>query len=57
MSGNDVTWLEVTGSDSKVTSYGRKSPGRGCGRPIIQVLDIFELLYGCNSPEVAVEDL
>ena len=54
MTGNDVTWLEVTGSDQEVTSFDRKSPG-SCGRRVIdQVLGIFELLQGCNSQEVAV---
>ena len=54
MTGNDVTWLEVTGSDPEVTSFDRKSPGNGCRRPISQVLDTFEHLQGCNSQEVAV---
>ena len=37
MTGNDVTWIEVTVSDPEVTSFDRKSPGSGCRRPIRQV--------------------
>ena len=54
MTGNDVTWLEVTGSDQEVTSFDRKSPGSGGRRVINQVLGMFELLQGCNSQEMAV---
>ena len=54
MTGNDVTWPEVTGSDPEVASLDRKSPGSGCKRPISQVLGTFELLQGCNSQEMAV---
>jgi len=42
-------WCHVTGSGSEVTSFGRKSPGSGCKRPISQVLGMFEFLHGCNS--------
>ena len=45
MRGNDVTWLEVGGSDPEVTSFDRKSLGSGCIRPISQVLGTFELLF------------
>ena len=54
MTGNDLIIPEGTGSDPEVTSFGRKSPGRGCRRPIIQGLGTFEHLQGCNSQEVAV---
>ena len=54
MTGNDVTGPHVTGSDPSVTSLDRKSPGKSCRRPISQVLDTFELLQGCNSPDVDV---
>ena len=54
MIGNDVTWLEVTGSDIEVTSFERKLPGSGCKRPISLVLGMFVLLQGCNSQEVEV---
>jgi len=33
MTGNVVTWPQVTGSDPEVTSFDRKSPGSGCRRP------------------------
>ena len=56
MTGNDVLRPEVIGSDSEGTSFDRKSPGRGCRRPISQVLGTFELLHGCISQEVAVRD-
>ena len=54
MTGNDLTSLEVIGSDPEETSFGRKSAGSNCRRPICQVLGMFELLQGCNSQEVAV---
>ena len=54
MTGNDVTWPEVTGSDPKVTSFDRKSPGCGCRRPISEVWGTFELVQGINSQDVAV---
>ena len=54
MTGNDVTWPEVTESDPEVTSFDRKSPGSGCRRPISQVLGAYELLQRCNEQEVAV---
>ena len=49
MTGNDVTWPEVTGSDPELMSFDRNSPGRCCRRPISQVLGTFEHLQGCNS--------
>ena len=54
MTGNDVTWQEVTGIDAQVTLFERKSPGSGCRRPVTQVLCTFELLHGFKSQEVAV---
>ena len=37
-----------------MTSFSRKSPGTGCGKPIIQVLCTFELLQGFKSLGVAI---
>ena len=54
MTGNDLVLRHMTGSDTEVTSFDRKSPGSGCWRPISQVLGTFELLQGCNSQEVAI---
>ena len=54
MTGNDLMWPHMTGSDPEVTSFERNSPGSGCGKAISQVLDTFEPLRGCNSHEVAV---
>ena len=54
MTGDDVKWPEVTGSDPEVTSFDRKSRGSGCRRPISQVLGTFQLLQGVDSQEVAV---
>ena len=53
-----VTWQEMISGDLtclEVTSFDRKSPGSGCGRPISQVLGTFEPLQGCNSQEVAAK--
>ena len=41
MTGNDITRPQVTGSDPEMTSFNRKSPGSGCGRPIVQVLGVW----------------
>ena len=54
MTENDVMRPHMTGSDPEVTSFDRKLPGSGCGRPISQVSGAFELLQGCTSQEVAV---
>ena len=54
MTGNDAMWPQVTESDPEVTSFDRKSPGSGCRRPRTCLLGTFELLQGCNSPEVDV---
>ena len=53
MTGNDVS-DNVTGRDQEVTSFHRKSPGSGGGRPISQGVGTFEPLQGCKSQEVAV---
>jgi len=55
-----VTWQEmtshdkVTGSDPEVTSFDRKSPGRGCRRPKTGVYCVFDFLQGLSSQEEAV---
>jgi len=54
MTGNDVRWPHVTGSDPEVTSFDWNSPGSGCRRRISRVLGMFELLQSWNSQEVAV---
>ena len=54
MTGNDLTRPEVSGSDLEVMSFGQKSAGSDCRRPISQVLDTFEHLQGCYSQEVAI---
>ena len=54
MTGNDVTWPEVTGSVPEVRSFDQKSPGSGCRRPVSQGLGALELLQGFNSQEKAV---
>ena len=36
MTGNVVTCAHVTGSDSEVTSFDRKSPGSCCTRPEVK---------------------
>ena len=51
MTGNDVTWPEVTGSDPEVMSFDRNSPGSGCTRPISQVLGTFQLLQGVTGSD------
>ena len=54
MTGNDLMSPHMTGSDPVVTSFGWKTPGSGCRRPITQVVGTFELLQGCKSQEVSV---
>jgi len=54
VTGNDVTWPQVTGSDSEVTSLDRKSPGNGCRRLKTGVYCTFLFLQGCSSQEEAV---
>jgi len=50
----DRKWRHVTsgdGSDPKVTSFYRKSPGSGCRRPKTGVYCTFHFLQGCSSQE------
>jgi len=54
VTGNDVTWPRVTGSDPEVTSFDQKSPGSGFRRPKSRVYCTFHFLQGCSSQEVAV---
>ena len=54
MTGNELMWPHVIGSDPEVMSFERMSPGSGCRKPISQVFSTFEPLQGCNSQEVAV---
>jgi len=54
VTGNDVTWPQVTGSDPKVTSFDRKSPGSGCTRPKTCIYCVFHFLQGCRLQEEAV---
>jgi len=54
VTGNHVTWPNVTASNPELTSFDRKSPGSGCWRLKTCILGTFELLQGCNSQEVAV---
>jgi len=44
----------MTGSDSEVTSFDRKLPWSGCGRPKTGVYCTFHFLQGCSSQEEAV---
>jgi len=54
MTGNDVTWPQVTGSEMEETSFDRKSPGSGCKRPKSGVHCAFDFIQGCSSQEKAV---
>jgi len=54
MTGNDVTWPKVTGSDIEVTSFDRKSPGSGCRMPNTGEYCTFHFLQGCSLQEEAV---
>jgi len=40
VTGNDVAWPQVTGSDPEVTWFDRKSPGTGSRRPKTRILYI-----------------
>ena len=53
MTGNDVTWLEVTGSVPEVALFDLKSLEVAEKKPISQVLAKFGLLQCSNSQEVA----
>jgi len=54
VTGNDVTWPQVTGSDPQVTSFDRKSPGSGCRWPKTGAYCTFRFLQDCSSQEKAV---
>jgi len=54
VTGNDVTWPQVTGRDPELTWFGRKSPGRRCRKPKTCVYCTFHFLQGCSSQEEAV---
>jgi len=54
VTGNDVTWPQVTGSALEVTSFDRKSPGTGCRRPKTAVYCTFHLLQVCSSQKEPV---
>jgi len=54
VTGNYVTWPQVTGSDPEVTSFDGKSPGSGWRRPKTRIYCTFCFLQGCSSQEEAV---
>jgi len=54
VTGSDVTWPQVTGSDPEVTSFDRKSPRSGCRRLKTRVYCAFDFLQGYCSQEEAV---
>jgi len=54
VTGNDVLWPQLTGSDPEVTSFDRKWPRSGCRRPKTGVYCTFHFLQGCSSQEEAV---
>jgi len=54
VTGNDVKWPQVTGSDPEVTSFDRKSSGSGCRMPNTSEYCTFHFLQGCTSLEEAV---
>jgi len=54
VTGNDVTWHLVHGSDPEVRSFDRKKLGSGCGRPKNGVYCTFHYLQGCSLQEEAV---
>jgi len=54
VTGNDVTWPQVTGSDLGSDVFDRKSPGSGCRRTKAGVYCAFDFLQGCYSQEEAV---
>jgi len=55
VTGNDVTWLQVTASDLEVASFDRKSPGSGCGGPKTGEHSTFHFLQDCSSQEEPVK--
>jgi len=54
VTGNDVMWPQVTGSDPEVTSFAWKTPGSACRRPKNSVHSTFHFLQGCSLQEEAV---
>jgi len=54
VTGNEVPWPQVIESDPEDTSFDRKSPGSGCGRPKTDVYYTFHFLQGCSLQEEAV---
>ena len=44
----------MTGSDSEVTSFDRKSPGSRCQRPKTRIFHAFDFLQVCSLQEEAV---
>jgi len=46
VTGNDITWPQVSGSDPEVTWCYRKSPGSGCSRLKTGVCCAFDFLQG-----------
>jgi len=53
VTGNDVTWPQVTGSCPEVTSFDRKSPESGCRMPKTLVYRTLYFLQRCNSQDEA----
>ena len=54
MTGNDVTWPEVTRSYPELTLFHQKWPSEGCRRSKTLVLGPFQLLQTCNLQVAAV---
>jgi len=54
VTGNDVTWSHLTGSNPEVTSFDRNSPARGWRRSKTRVYCTFHFLQGCTSQEKTV---
>ena len=53
MTGNNVTWQEVTGNDPEVTSFDRIHM-EVLWKAYKSSFGYFEVLQGCNLHEVAV---
>jgi len=54
VTGNDVTWPQVIGSDQEMTLFDQKSPGSGCASPKTRVYRTFHFPQGCSSQEIFV---
>jgi len=54
VTGNDVTWPQVSRSDPEVPSFDRKSPGSVCRGPKTGIYCTFYFLQGCSSQREAV---